>query len=169
MFIRVNGQWKCGQAAIKLDGQWVGIEGATNENAIVSNLDTIFGFKQNSAGYFENTNQDEDNSAANCKITVTLTSQKELQIEYNQSSENGFDYGIFSKINTPLSTGYSVDSSDKIQQSLKNKSSGTISYGTLDPGTYTIYVKYRKDGSVSNGDDTLRFKILNINTVGPTE
>ena len=169
MFVRVNGQWKCGQAAIKLDGQWVGIEGATNENAIVSNLNTIFGFKQNSAGYFENTNQHEDNSAANCKITVTLTSAKELQIEYNQSSENGYDYGIFSKINTPLSTGYSVDSSDKIQQSLKGKSSGTISYGTLDPGTYTIYVKYRKDGSVGSGDDTLWFKVLNINTVGPTE
>lgn len=29
MFIKVNGQWKCGQTAIKLDGQWVGIEGAT--------------------------------------------------------------------------------------------------------------------------------------------
>lgn len=31
MFIKVNGQWKCGQTAIKLDGQWVGIEGATME------------------------------------------------------------------------------------------------------------------------------------------
>ena len=31
MFIKVNGQWKCGQTAIKLDRQWVGIEGATME------------------------------------------------------------------------------------------------------------------------------------------
>lgn len=169
MYIRVNGEWKRGNTGIKLAGQWIGFEGVPS-SVIMENLDTAFGFKLNNNGYFENTNKNINTTAANCKLTITLVTEQELIIQYNQSSEKNYDYGVFSKLNTPLNTGYNSDiSGNNIAHRLYGISgTGTLSYGVLQPGTYTIYVKYRKDGSSHGGSDTLQFRVLNIDNSGPT-
>ena len=114
-----------------------------------------YGFALN-GDYYENQNKQQDNTAALCKVIINNPLGQNVIFHCNQSSENGYDYGLLSNVGSTLATSNTADSSG-VKQSCKNKSGDfTVNYGAIEG---TIYVKYRKDGSVSNGTDTFKFKV----------
>ncbi len=111
----------------------------------------------NSTGYdwYIPNNMYKDSTAAISKITINANGTDNVYIDYYQSSEQNYDYGLIGTLNGPaLSTTNAVDSSG-INVNLKGKSgSGTVDLGVLASGTYTVYIKYIKDSSGSLNQDT---------------
>ena len=114
-----------------------------------------YGFALN-GDYYENQNKQQDNTAALCKVIINNPLGQNVVFYCDQSSESGYDYGLLSNVGSTLATSNTADSSG-VKQSCKSKSgSFIVNYGAIEG---TIYVKYRKDGSVSNGTDTFKFKV----------
>jgi hypothetical protein len=120
-----------------------------------------YGFELNSNGYWESNNKGRDYSAALCKVKIVNKSRKRVFIDVINYAESNFDYGIFSNLNKTLNTSYDVDSSANTFASFKGKSDPsvqTLDYGIV-PEECFIYIKFRKDSSSANGNDSLQFKI----------
>ena len=167
-YVKVAGRWMLGTIALKLGGKWIGIEesGDNTPTAIITNLGS-YGFYRDSDGYYTSGNAGFNNTAACCKVDLTLHEQQEVIVEYYQSSEIHWDYGVVSQLNMELIPSASQSDYNSVALLLKGyEDYGEYSYGTLDPGTYTIYIKYRKDGSVARGSDILKFKLKNISITG---
>ena len=114
-----------------------------------------YGFALN-GDYYESQNQQKDSTAALCKVIINNPYGQNVIFNCSQSSESGYDYGILSNVGATLTTTSTADSSG-VKQSCKNMSGDfTVDYGAIEG---TIYVKYRKDSSASNGTDTFSFKV----------
>lgn len=115
-------------------------------------------FKLNSSGYYESQCKGVNNGWSLCKVEFNKSGNYTVQcISYG---ENNYDFGILSTINNTLSASNTVDSSN-VKKSFKGASKSTVqsvTYTGVKVGDY-IYVKYRKDSSVNNGNDTLQFKV----------
>lgn len=115
-------------------------------------------FKLNSSGYYESQCKGVNNGWSLCKVEFNKSGNYTIQcISYG---ENNYDFGILSTINNTLSASNTIDSSN-VKKSFKGASKSTVqsvTYTGVKVGDY-IYVKYRKDSSVNNGNDTLQFKV----------
>lgn len=120
-----------------------------------------------STGYYISTNNGVDNSAAVCRVTLNLPVRCLLTIEYVNYAENNYDYGIFGNVDTSLDTTYSEDSSYyKSCKGESDQNAKTLTY-EITFGQHFIDIKFRKDGSVNNGNDALYFKIVSIQELEP--
>lgn len=117
-----------------------------------------YGFVLNSNGYYESTNKGRDSTYAMCKVKIINPFGKNVYFDCIQTSEDGYDYGMLSKLNTPFSKNITADTNNAYVslQSWYSPYDKVISYG---PVSGDIYVKYRKDGSSSIGNDSLQFKV----------
>ena len=169
-YVKHNNVWKPGLISfIRINGLWVPqIDQKppkmpkAPDSAVVENY-TFYGFARTTDGWYENGNSGIDYTCACCKVTFHLNTAQEVVFEYNQRSEYNYDYALFSHINTELndSPDEDIHGSTSVYRSLKGIiGSGEVSYGTLGPGDFTIYIKYRKDSSVSNYNDSFRFRLL---------
>lgn len=116
-------------------------------------------FKLKSNGYYESQCKSVNNGWSLCKVEFNKSGSYTLKCISN--GENNYDFGILSTINNTLEASNKVDTTN-VKKSFKGSSSTSIqsvSYSGVKVGDY-IYVKYRKDGSVNNGNDTLQFKVL---------
>ena len=122
-----------------------------------------YGFELNSNGYYESTNKGKSNSYSLCKLVFNITEKfKALKLECINNGENGYDFGILSNIDTTLPLSNSIDSAN-VYKSFRDQSSTTpiiITYPEATVGEHFIYIKYRKDGSGNNGNDSLQFKVI---------
>ena len=78
------------------------------------------------------------------------------------SGEGNYDYGMISKINTTLGTTNSEDSASNLFASFKGQSSTSVvtkSYPIDNVAACYFTLKYRKDGSGDQGNDSLQFKV----------
>ena len=93
---------------------------------------------------FESSNIDKDKTTSETNIKFTLTEKRYLSFGYGASSENGYD-----KVTITLKK----DSGDeKIADGISGTQTGTYS-SELAAGTYTLNVKYVKDGASKSNDD----------------
>lgn len=116
-------------------------------------------FKLKSNGYYESQCKGINNGWSLCKVEFNIPGNYTLKCISN--GENNYDFGILSTINNTLEASNKVDTTN-VQKSFKGSSSTSIqsvSYSGVKVGDY-IYVKYRKDGSVNNGNDSLQFKVV---------
>ena len=121
-----------------------------------------YGFVMNSAGYYESTNKGKNSSAALCKVTFDTFGMYHLYIDCINYAESNYDYGLLSKLDTTLSTSTTADSSSKIFYNFKGKQSAsvvTVDYGEIAAGEHFIYIKFLKDSSQHNNNDSLQFKL----------
>lgn len=84
-----------------------------------------------------------------------------MYVDYINHGENGWDYGLISKLDTILSEA-DLNDSTNIHSSFETASSDTVKtldYGVLSAGEHFIYAKYIKDSSGSTGNDSLQFKV----------
>ncbi|MBQ7881039.1 MAG: InlB B-repeat-containing protein, partial [Clostridia bacterium] len=128
-----------------------------------------YGFELNSSGYWESQNNGVSYSYSLCKVTFNLTASATVTFTVINYAESDYDFGIFSNLNTTLTASYTEDSSN-VYKSFKGSSSASTQTLTYDipTGTSYIYVKYRKDSSVSNYNDSLQFKVAITTTGGVT-
>ena len=122
-----------------------------------------YGFALNSNEYYESTNKKVPNSYSLCKLVFNAKeTNKILKLECINSGESNYDFGILSEIDTTLSLSSSGDTTN-VYKSFKGQSSSspvTITYPETTVGEHFIYIKYRKDGSGDNGNDSLQFKVI---------
>lgn len=116
-------------------------------------------FKLKSNGYYESQCKSVNNGWSLCKVEFNKSGNYTLQCISN--GENNYDFGILSTINNTLEASNKIDTTN-VKKSFKGSSSTSVqsvSYSGVKVGDY-IYVKYRKDGSVNNGNDSLQFKVV---------
>ena len=168
-----------GKSTISITGNVVSLNGISNtdtkqfnivvnENgeALPVNYEVLpvegasYGFELNDNDYYESQNFGVSSSYSLCKIILTCDGVCNLYLDCINYGENGWDYGILSNVDQELSLNNNADSN--YYKSFSSSSSSnvqTIDYGVLDAGEHFIYIKYRKDGSVDSGNDSLQFKV----------
>ena len=147
----------------KLSGnivKYVSKNSATYSDISVSNI-SGHQFKQNADGFWESQNWGIHNSYALAKVSFTLTNTANVVFDVISYGESNFDFGIFSNLNSTLTSSNTADSTN-VKKSFKGLASSAVQnviYENVSPGTYYVYVKYRKDGSTNANNDSLQFRI----------
>ena len=122
-----------------------------------------YNFVLNDAGYYESTNKNVGDSAALCKLDITdLEDTSKVIFDCINSGEANYDYGMISKINTTLGTTNSEDSDSNLFVSFKGQSSTNVvtkSYPIDNVAACFFTLKFRKDGSGDQDNDSLQFKV----------
>ena len=122
-----------------------------------------YNFVLNDAGYYESTNKGVANSAALCKLDITdLEDTTKVIFDCINSGEANYDYGMISKINTTLGTTSSEDSASNLFANFKGQSSTNVvtkSYPIDNVAACYFTLKFRKDSSGDQGNDSLQFKV----------
>lgn len=117
-----------------------------------------YGFTYNAdLGMYESTNNGVSSSYAICRVNIKNPDNKPVRIRYIQNTEGTYDYGMISKVNTPLTLSNQAD----IDLVLQSFITGTA---VTSPTTYNLGringfcdVKYIKDSSQNLGDDKFKF------------
>lgn len=140
----------------------------------VTNLSSPYGFSLNANGYYESNNKGVQNSYALCKVSFTMHEQNDLKIQLINYAESDYDFGIFSNLDQTLTSSNTADTSTtlvkKSYKGIQSASATTLTYSAVPVGDHFITIKYRKDGSVDNSNDSLQFKILSpIGEITKTE
>lgn len=118
-----------------------------------------YGFALNDAGYWESQNKGQGGKVALCQINISNVAGRKLYLDCINYAEANYDYGILGAVNQTLGTT-SLDDSG-VKQSFKGLSKAdiqTVEYSDAT-GNCSIQVKFRKDGSGDNNNDTLQFKV----------
>jgi len=137
----------------------------SNTYEIEARSGASYGFALNESDYYESQNQGVGSSAAVCRVSFNCETESLVTIKYivyTSSSESKYDYCLFGNIDSALSTSSSKDSS--VYHDGQNESSAnekTLTY-TIPSGSHFIDIKYRKDSSYDEGNDSLQFKIDSI-------
>ena len=138
-----------------------------------------YGFNLNSStGYYVSTNTGVSKSASVCRVSFNLPVRCLVTFQYINYAEAAYDFGVFGNIDTALSTSYYAagsggatitDSSYKLacNTSAYNVSTAqTLTY-EVPSGQHYIDIKYSKDDASDSGNDTLQWKITNIEALDP--
>ena len=124
-----------------------------------------YGFNLNSStGYYTSTNNGQSSSAAVCRVNFDFETSCIVTIQYINYAEATYDYGIFGQVDTSLSTSSSADSGayKTCSASSDNMSTPqTLTY-EIPSGSHFIDIKFRKDEATNSNNDTLQWKITNI-------
>lgn len=133
-----------------------------------------YGFEINGSDYYESNNQGQSSSAAVARVNLDLTCECMVTFTYINQGEAGYDYGMFSNIDTQLnSTGNTAssgvdgstpgDSTSSYKYICNSAADSTTTVKTLtyqvSSGQHTIDVKYAKDQASDDGNDSLQFKV----------
>ena len=119
-----------------------------------------YGFELNSNNYYESKNKGVDNSYAICRVKLNLSTKARVIFNCINYAESNYDYGLLGNVDTALTLSTSADSN--VAKSFKGSSQSTVQtfvYTIITEGEHFIDVKFRKDGSVNNNNDTLQFTV----------
>lgn len=133
-----------------------------------------YGFTLNTTtGYYTSANKGVSKSAAVCRVDFDLPVECLVTFEYINYAEATYDFGVFGEIDTALSTSYYsagsggatiTDATYRLAcntSAYNSATAKTLSY-TIPAGQHYIYIKYSKDDATDANNDTLQFKISNI-------
>lgn len=124
-------------------------------------------------GWYTSNNKGIDDSTALVRVSFSLPVACNIKFTYINYAEATYDFGVFSKVDTGLSTdswsssssgGDTTTDAGKEQRRLNtssynSSSQQTLTYSNVSAGEHFIDVKYAKDAATSSNNDTLRFKI----------
>ena len=124
-------------------------------------------FQLNLNYYYESTNKSKDSSYS--YATLNYSGFENLVLECINSGDSNYDYGIISQPDVQLGESTSDDGatgSTNVFHNFKGESSTNPVQLTIpsDGGSHFITIKYRKDGSVNRGNDSLQFKVIEPTT-----
>lgn len=129
-----------------------------------------YGFTLNSNNYYESTNKARANSAAVSRINFNFDSECAVTIQYINYAEATYDYGLIGAIDIALSTDSTADSSAAYRFNTNAQNSNTAQTVTIrvPAGNHFVDIKYRKDNATNSNNDTLQWKISNLEVLGGT-
>ena len=124
---------------------------------------STYPFELNTNGYYESTNKGHDNSYS--YATLNYSGFDELVLECINFAESNYDYGIISQPDVQLSESTKDDGatgSTKVFKNFQGESSTNPVQLTIpsDEGSHFITIKFRKDSSSAEGNDSLQFKVI---------
>lgn len=132
-----------------------------------------YGFTYNSGtGYYVSTNNGVSKSASVARLNLDFESDCLVTIQYINYAEENYDYGMFGKLDTTVSTtgltassgGSSPSDSTsnyQLARCTNSQSAQTITY-TVPAGEHYIDIKYGKDDASDAGNDNLQWKVLSV-------
>ncbi len=120
-------------------------------------------FELNTNGYYESTNKGHDNSYS--YATLNYEGFDELVLECINSGESNYDYGIISQPDVLLGESTKDDGatgSTNVFHNFNGESSTNPVQLTIptDKGSHFITIKFIKDSSTAEGNDSLQFKVI---------
>ena len=134
--------------------------GSGYQNFSNAGFSNIYPFTLNSDGYYESTNKGVNNSYSMCKLSFYVPTTMSLNFSVINYAENGYDFAIFSNLDTALvSSGIDTSNVFKSFEKLSSSSVQTVTYTNVSAGTHYIYVKFRKDVSNHSNNDSVKFKL----------
>ena len=161
---------------VDITSQLVHHGGVIPDPTVTTTPGASYGFNLNSStGYYVSTNAGVSSSAAVCRVTFDLPVRCLVTFQYINYAEGTYDFGVFGKIDTTLSTnawnssssaGDSTTDAGLEQIRLNTSSSNTSTPQTLtyeiQSGEHYIDIKYGKDQASDENNDTLQWKITDI-------
>ena len=123
-----------------------------------------YNFIMNDSGYYESTNKKIQNSASVCKVIFNNAEGATITFNCINYAESNYDYGIIGQPNVELTLNNTDDGatgSAKVLKNFKGLSTPTVQqfiYNSVE-NEFFIYVKYRKDSSGDNSNDSFQFNI----------
>lgn len=133
-----------------------------------------YGFNLNSStGYYVSANKGVDESASVCRVSFNLPVRCLVTLQFINYAEATYDFGVFGNIDVSLSTAYYsagsggatiTDTDYKLAcntSSHNTSSTQTLTY-EIPSGAHYIDIKFSKDDATSNNNDTLQWKITDI-------
>ena len=115
-----------------------------------------YGFNYLGDGWYESTNTHVGNSFAMCVIRFHFQQGGSITISYNISSEDSYDFGMFSQLDQMLPKDNKTGGN--VMYKFSNKS-GSVTYTVSDSNEHFICLKYMKDGGKDVGNDSFRFRV----------
>ena len=161
---------------VDITSQLVAHGGSIEDPTITTAPGASYGFNLNSStGYYVSTNNGIGSSASVARVTFNLPVRCLVTIQYINYAEETYDFGVFGKIDTTLSTsGWTASQSGgdtttdsgleqlRCNTSTYNSSNAqTLTY-EIPSGTHYIDIKYGKDQSSDSNNDSLQWKITSI-------
>lgn len=126
----------------------------------VSVVDGVtYGFTLNNNGYYESTNKGLGNNYSLCRVNINNPAGRVVYFDCINYAESNYDYGILGAVNQELAKNYTADSG--VKKSFKGLSKAdvqTVEYTDAMDDCF-IDVKYIKDISGDQGNDSLQFKV----------
>jgi hypothetical protein len=118
-----------------------------------------YGFALREDGYWESQNFKAGSSAAVCQINISNVAGRPVYIDCINYAESNYDYGILGSVNQELVTANSDDGG--VKQNFKGMSKNEVQTITYDDalGNCFIQVKFKKDSSGDQNNDSLRFQV----------
>lgn len=133
----------------------------TNSWSVADVSGASYKFTLNSSGYYESNNKDIHNSAAVCRVNLHIEKACNVVFKCINYAESNYDYGVLGVIDKAMSTSY-IDDGINVEKSFNGLSSPnvqTYTYSNVAVGDHFIDVKYRKDSSGNNDNDSLQFTV----------
>lgn len=160
-YVFSDGAWHiCGSPG---GGGGTGGGGTVPEPVYTYTVDPIagvtYGFMLNANGYYESTNKGVQSSYSLCRVSFTFDSEKTITLRLINYAESSYDYGIIGNWDTPMSLSNSADSGRWSGSGQQSPTPVDLSL-TVPAGSHFIDIKYRKDGSVDSGNDSLQFMLI---------
>lgn len=159
---------------VDISSQLVEHPGPQPTSSVTTSAGASYGFTYSSStGYYVSQNKGVSRSAAVCRVDFELPVRCLITIQYINYAEATYDFGVFGDIDVPLSNDYYAagssgatitDTDYKLacNTSTYNTSSvQTITY-EIPAGSHFIYIKYSKDDATDSNNDTLQFRVSNI-------
>lgn len=147
------------EATISASGEEVEFAVA-NKLTITNPSSSAYTFVKTDSEYYESNNKGKPSTYAYARFSFTLASAtSNIIVSYVNSSEGSYDYGTISKLDTDLGQSISEDSSSLYAGLFKGQSSTEtkrIELGPCSAGTHYFTVKFKKDSSGDQGNDSLR-------------
>lgn len=161
---------------VDITSQLVHHGGVIPDPTVTTAPNASYGFNLNSStGYYVSTNAGVSSSAAVCRVTFDLPVRCLVTFQYINYAEGTYDFGVFGKIDTTLSTnawnssssgGDTTTDAGLEQIRLNTSSSNTSTPQTLtyeiQSGEHYIDIKYGKDQASDEHNDSLQWKITDI-------
>lgn len=140
-----------------------------------------YGFNLNSStGYYVSANTGIDKSTALSRVNFDLPVRCLVTLSFINNAEETYDFGVFGKVDTELSTTYwqsSQSSGDTTTDAgLEQLRCNTSTYNTttaqtltyeIPAGEHFIDIKFSKDDQSASGNDSLQWKIDSIQELDP--
>ena len=158
---------------VDVSSQLQTISGTPPSYTVTTAPGASYGFNLNgSTGYYVSTNAGVGSSASVARVNLDLPVRCLVKFTFINSGEATYDFGVFGKVDTTLSTnGWTSSSSagdSTTDAGLEQLRCNTSSYNStstqtlnyeIDAGEHYIDVKYGKDQSSNSGNDSLQFKL----------
>jgi len=172
-FLTTNGTntyWETVQAGGDANVQYTGGGGGTEvidlSQLYVDSQGATYGFNYDSmSGTIKNDNAQVDDSFAYGYIELYLQNDGDIIISFSQDSEQNYDFGEISELDTYLNQD-NYEDTDYVAWSGKDYDtiSDSITFSNVQAGYHYFTIKYIKDSSSETGTDT--FEITGIEISG---